>query len=522
MNKGKAIPIRMYFLLAPIIAGCNPAGQDSVKSRTKEDQATAQEYGDLGNGYYRNPIIMAGDIADIGSIRVGDDYYLIHFYTVTPGHLIWHSRDLVNWEPVAHMFPGSGGGGDLSQYGDKFYYYSGGRGGITVRTADNPIGPWSEPVSMGGPTWDLTVGSGPDGRRWAVAGFQEVNIMELSEDGMSIVNGPIQVYNGWPIPPEWDIECPCHEGWNVFYKDGYYYLTGAQGGTTGPPTSHMVVAARAPSMEGPWENSPYNPIIHTYSIDEPFWSQGNGRLIDTPDGEWYMFYHAYLNGRRNLGRQIFLAPIEWTDDGWFRIPPDVKLDQPIPKPKGEAVPHGFKLTDDFKGPELDHKWGFPTRSPEVLYRFGEGGIYLKGNGERVDDCVPMVMPVTHTAYEYIVEMTVPPGVIGGATVYYSPIAYTAVGMKDGSVRPYTGYTGDINYEQLYEGNHIFMKMVFQDDLVRMFYSPDGENWTKVPAVGDVSGMHRSTLGSWASVRPGIFACGEGEVVVHNFELRGLP
>ena len=66
----------------------------------------------------------------------------------------------------------------------------------------------------------------------------------------------------------------------------------------------------------------------------------------------------------------------------------------------------------------------------------------------------MVMPVTHTAYEYTVEMTVPPGVIGGATVYYSQNAYTAAGLKDGSIRPYMGYTGDINYPTPYQGNHI--------------------------------------------------------------------
>jgi beta-xylosidase len=56
-----------------------------------------QPSGDLGNSYYKNPIIVAGDIADIGSIRVGSDYYLIHYYTCAPGRPIWHSRDLIHW-----------------------------------------------------------------------------------------------------------------------------------------------------------------------------------------------------------------------------------------------------------------------------------------------------------------------------------------------------------------------------------------------------------------------------------------
>ena len=31
-----------------------------------------QPSGDLGNGYYKNPIIVAGDIAGIGSVRPGE------------------------------------------------------------------------------------------------------------------------------------------------------------------------------------------------------------------------------------------------------------------------------------------------------------------------------------------------------------------------------------------------------------------------------------------------------------------
>jgi hypothetical protein len=49
----------------------------------------------------------------------------------------------------------------------------------------------------------------------------------------------------------------------------------------------------------------------------------------------------------------------------------------------------------------------------------------------------MVMPLTHAAYECTVEMTVPPGVIGGATVFYEAHGYGAAGLKDGLVRPYT-------------------------------------------------------------------------------------
>ena len=50
---------------------------------------------------YTNPII-AGDHPDASPIRVGDDFYLTHSsFDWAPGLLIWHSRDLINWRPVA-------------------------------------------------------------------------------------------------------------------------------------------------------------------------------------------------------------------------------------------------------------------------------------------------------------------------------------------------------------------------------------------------------------------------------------
>ena len=51
---------------------------------------------------------MAGDIADLTVIRVDRDYYLMHGYYCAPGYLIWHSRDLVNWEPARKLRPESG------------------------------------------------------------------------------------------------------------------------------------------------------------------------------------------------------------------------------------------------------------------------------------------------------------------------------------------------------------------------------------------------------------------------------
>ena len=60
-----------------------------------------QRKADLGTGFYLNPI-LAGDHPDPSILKDGDDYYMtFSSFEAYPGLTIWHSRDLVNWQPIA-------------------------------------------------------------------------------------------------------------------------------------------------------------------------------------------------------------------------------------------------------------------------------------------------------------------------------------------------------------------------------------------------------------------------------------
>src|SRR3546814_13297604 len=93
----------------------------------------------------------------------------------------------------------------------------------------------------------------------------------------------------------------------------------AVGGTAGPPTGHMVIAARSKSIHGPWENCPANPLVRTRSAVEKWWSRGHATLAEGPAGDWWSVYHGYENGYRTLGRQAPIEPEDWSDDGWLRM-----------------------------------------------------------------------------------------------------------------------------------------------------------------------------------------------------------
>src|SRR5574344_121384 len=59
---------------------------------------------DNGNGTFTNPLFY-DEFSDPDVIRVGDDYYLagttMH---CTPGLVVLHSKDLVNWDVASYCF----------------------------------------------------------------------------------------------------------------------------------------------------------------------------------------------------------------------------------------------------------------------------------------------------------------------------------------------------------------------------------------------------------------------------------
>src|SRR3954464_6171784 len=64
-----------------------------------------KKWGDRGNGYYQNPVLPS-DYSDLDCIRVGDDYYAISStFQFSPGMVILHSKDLVNWTILGHAIP---------------------------------------------------------------------------------------------------------------------------------------------------------------------------------------------------------------------------------------------------------------------------------------------------------------------------------------------------------------------------------------------------------------------------------
>jgi xylan 1,4-beta-xylosidase len=488
-----------------------------------------QRKADLGNGTFLNPIVP-GDHADPTLLKDGADYYMtFSSFLSYPGVVIWHSTDLVNWAPLGPALSkpiGSVWAMDLVKHEGRYYIYipavSDERNSIYVIHTDNVRGPWSEPIDLNvSGCIDPGHAVGEDGKRYLF--FNGVRRIGLADDGLSTVGSLEQVYTPWRYPKDWVVEMFAPEGPKIFRRGGWFYLVAAVGGTSGPPTSHMVTAARSRSIHGPWEDCPHNPIVHTRSAEEPWWSRGHASLVEGPAGDWWMVYHGYENGFRTLGRQTLLEPVKWSDDGWFHAAGG-NLATPLPKPAGgKAGPSGFALSDDFSTSKLGVQWSLFSPGPDEMsrIRYQDNSLVLQGKGASLADCSPLTCTVGDRSYEAAVSLEIMGEGHGGLALFYNNRGFVGVGFSAGEMLTYNYGMEHRWMRQRTGGNRVLLKMINRSNVVTFHYSHDGQAWIQHPWQMEVSGYHHNVFGDFLSLRIGLFSAGRGEIRVRNFTYRGL-
>lgn len=482
----------------------------------------SQQYDILKKDYYNNPI-LGGDYPDPSVLRVGNDFYMTHSsFNYYPGLLIWHSTDLIHWERVCHALNknvGSVWAPDLIKYKDTYYIYFPAGGTNWVVTAKSPEGPWTEPVDLKlkgfiDPGHVVT----PDGKRYLY--LSDGNIIQLADDGLSAIGEPKHIYEGWQFPKTWSAECFCLEAPKSTVKDGYYYLTVAEGGTAGPATSHMVVSARAKSPLGPYENSPYNPVLHTASRSERWWSQGHGTLVDDINGHYWIMYHGYEQNFHTLGRQTLMLPVEWTADKWFVVPASVKSSDDIHIPSGVKSKDGTGLSDNFSGNNLGLQWQFYKRFLPERIKLSGGKLIVNAEGNSFDNSSPLLVNSCDRTYEIQVEYTIEDGVSAGLCLYYNELANVRITADTKEFAIHIQKNDKISTKNLI-GKHGYLRILNDSNEVSFYFSADGKKWNKVDRSLDATGYNHNVFGEFLSLRAGLFAFGKGKVIFDNFVYRKL-
>lgn len=472
----------------------------------------------IDKNHYTNPV-FAGDYPDPSILRDGDDFYLVHSsFEYYPGLLIWHSTDLMNWVPVTsalNKYVGSVWAPDLLKHNGIYYIYFPASNTNYVITADNIEGPWSDPVELEISMIDPGHVVDDEGNRYLY--FSSGSYVPLTKDGLAIAGEEVHSYDGWEIPRDWTIECFCMEGPKLFKRGDYYYLTVAEGGTAGPATGHMVIQARSKSALGPWENAPHNPILRTQSPNEKWWSVAHSTIFNDANDNWYMIFHGYEKGFYNMGRQTMLVPIEWTKDGWYKIPETIDIAQPIKLPALEnKLNVAYELDDNFEGAELGSQWRFFKDPDKDRYTIENGEIVINGKGSGVADCSPMLIIPSDHAYTADVELEIVGDATGGLVLFYNERGFSGIlADKENILANLRGWQFATEKNVINRKVHLRLKNI--NNTVDMFYSLDGKEWLKIESSFESSAYHHNVLSGFMSLRIGLCAIGEGQVRFKNFK-----
>ena len=293
--------------------------EDPVAGQSAPAWGDWPAWGDQGDGTYRNPVLPS-DYSDLDCIRVGADYYAISStFQFSPGMVILHSRDLVNWTIAGHAISdltqigpelnwdrmnryGKGvWAGAIRHHEGKFWVYFGTPDeGYFMTTANDVAGPW-EPLHAvlpeAGwddccPFWD------DDGQGWLVgSNFRDgykIHLWKLTPDSRDLITESDRVI----------YQSRGSEASKLYKINGTYYHFFSEVS----PEGRVIMMRRASSLAGPWEDK--RQLKHS---DRDAFEPNQGGFVEGPDGRWYFFTH---HGRGSWeGRAASLLPVTWRD-GW--------------------------------------------------------------------------------------------------------------------------------------------------------------------------------------------------------------
>ena len=361
-----------------------------------------------------NPI-LPGFHPDPSICRVGETYYIAtSTFEWYPGVRIYASTDLANWDFVSAPLnraelldmrgnPDSGGiwAPCLSHSDGKFWlvYTDVKRLDGAFKDAHNYItccetidGNWSAPWYVNSSGFDPSLFHDDDGRKWfrnmrwnhrgegtgcnpKHASFDGILLQEWSPEN-GLIGDAVNIYDG---SPRGLTEAP-----HIFKRNGWYYLTVAEGGTG---YDHAVTMARSRDILGPYEDHPNTFLMTAHGApDHAIQRTGHGQYVESPDGE---VWHTFLMGRPisgpdgegrfcPLGRETGIERCVWGQDDWLYLEAGGLLAREYVPVDVTAEPREgatYDLTEGTLHP--DFQW-LRTPFTDRLFRLDGHGLTLIG------------------------------------------------------------------------------------------------------------------------------------------------
>jgi xylan 1,4-beta-xylosidase len=489
---------------------------------------------------YTNPV-LPGFFPDPSIVRVGDDYYVINStFQYFPAIVISHSKDLVHWRQIGHVFTNRAdldlsefydGCGiwapDLSYHDGEFYVFYclvqlkkdrsvNVRGNYMVRSR-GIHGPWSKPVQLTEEGNDPSHFVDEDGTHWmcyagGIPKGSATKIVKLNADCTRVVEGPFWIdYGGEKRAPE---------GPHLFKRGGYYYHTMAASG--GIYNGHHQLIARSTNVLGPYEFSPHNPFIAQLDRTSPLQHQGHAKLVETQRGEWWAVYllQRRINGFSPLGRETGLDRVDWQADGWPVLNGGHGPSLTNDLPQLPVTPQPVERRDDFRAPQLGVQWQFIRAFDPARIRLSDRSGWLRLLGGEFDVDSPRARSLVlrrETCLHYQattkLEFDPRPGAQAGLVCYYDTMSYLKLALTDRGSRKLVieecrkRVKTTLAETPVRKSKTLYLRVRVQG-LSRWFdYSYDNRRWQEAGAVPDASFLSDQGTPQWGFMGTlvGVFA-----------------
>jgi len=344
-------------------------------------------------GFYPDPSVCEAN---------GKFYLACSTFQYFPGVPIFESEDLINWTQISncltrlnqielHRVPSSGGVfAPTLRYHDGIFYMvtNNNSFGKNFYIFTNDIrGEWSDPifVEQGGIDPSLL--------------FDEGKVYFTSNGTYNgkgcVMQCEIDIKTGEKLTstqPIWEgsggryLESP-----HLYHIGEYYYLMAAEGGTE---YGHMITYARAESPFGPFEAYNANPVLTNKNLggNESFIQGiGHGDLIQDKNGNYYIICLGFRqNGMwspfHHLGREVFIAPVYFDSQGWFRAGVDGHVDEWMDININTTAQTEGKYDVHFDSVGLDDlRWEYLRDYDSSNYRFSNKVLELTGTSITLDE-----------------------------------------------------------------------------------------------------------------------------------------
>ncbi|MDP4292467.1 MAG: glycoside hydrolase 43 family protein [Bacteroidota bacterium] len=342
-------------------------------------------WGDQGNNTFLNPVLPA-DFSDLDVIRVGRDFYAISStFQFSPGVVILHSKDLVNWHIIGHV------ANDLLQIGPEYNWnrmdrygkgiwagsirYHDGKywvyfctpdEGFFMSTAVNPEGPWEPLHKMWGvagwddccPLWDN------DGQGYIVATHfadkYKVHLFKMSPDGRNILKASDSVIH----------QSHGSEANKLYKYYGLYYHLYSEVKKEG----RVVMMERSQNIYGPYESRQLN-HVNKSTDKEP----NQGGIVQVTYGNWWFLTHQGTGDWE--GRAACLLPVTWID-GWPIIGQAGNdtigsMVWKSKKPFQSANLFSIQTSDEFNQSTLPDQWEWNYQPRKEMWSLTERSGFLR-------------------------------------------------------------------------------------------------------------------------------------------------